>query len=267
MERTKRSSGRFKCVLTAPIFPFLYNRVVPLPLHIFLGLGNQLVQLVEDELTEGDDAADFAIFVGSCKATPADINGAQKRSAARTLNGGELKHIVHSPEFLLFIECVVDEEMKTYLHVLLEVFLRLLPFLLSPERLSRREISDFTRLVILIGDVWHRNKDVVKPKVHMLSHCAQFAAQHRGVGAYNESPMESSHHDVHLTFERHSNCGRNTPLKERRTQSDISQRRISRVASGRIPPPPTPRLCPQCGRPSAKYMNHGQQHQCSIAIA
>ena len=249
-------------MVDAPLFPFLYDRIVPLPLHIFLGLGNQLVQLVEDELTEGDDAADFAIFVGNCKATPTDIYGAQKRSATQTLNGGELKRIIHSPEFSNFIERAEDEETCMYLYVLLDSLFQVSPFLLSPERLTRREVSDFTRLVIFIGDVWHRNNDVVKPKVHMLSHCAEFARQHRGLGAYNESPMESSHHDVHLTFERHSNCGHNTSLKERRTQSDISQRRISRVTSGRIPPPPTPRLCPQCGHPSAKYLNHGQPHLC-----
>ena len=86
-ERKTRSSGRFKCVVASPIFPFLYNRVVPLPLHIFLGLGNQLVELVEKALTENDDQADFGIFIGGCKATPADINGAHKRSAAQSLNG------------------------------------------------------------------------------------------------------------------------------------------------------------------------------------
>ena len=63
-QRTTRSSANFKCVVNSPIFPFLYNRVVPLPLHIFLGLGNQLVELVEQELTENDDQADFAIFIG-----------------------------------------------------------------------------------------------------------------------------------------------------------------------------------------------------------
>ena len=252
-------------MVDAPIFLFLYDRIVPLPLHIFLGLGNQLVQLVQDELEEGDDEVDFAVFVASCKATPADIYGAEKRSAAQTLNGGELKRIIHSPEFSDFIEHVADEEISVFLFVLLEALLQVSRFLLSPERLTRREVSDFTRLVIFIGDVWHRNNDVVKPKVHMLSHCAEFARQHRGLGAYNESPIESSHHDVHLTFERHSNCGCNTPLKERRAQSDIAQRRVSRVDSGRINPPPRPRLCPLCGHPSAKYLNHGQPHPCMAA--
>ena len=55
--------------------------------------------------------------------------------------------------------------------MLLDALLQVSPFLLSPERLSRREVSDFTRLVIFMGDVWHRNNDVVKPKVHMLSRC------------------------------------------------------------------------------------------------
>ena len=47
-----------------------------------------------------------------------------------------------------------DEETCIYLYVLLDALLQVSPFLLSPERLSRREVSDFTRLVIFIGDVW-----------------------------------------------------------------------------------------------------------------
>jgi len=232
------------------------------------------VELVEQELTENDDQADFAIFIGGCKSTPADINGASKQSAAQSLNGGELKKIAHSPEFSRLIDCVGNEDKKLLFHSYLHSFRALVPFLLSPATMNRRQISEFTELVIFIGDTWHRSikriknryVEVVKPKVHMLSHCVEFAREHGGLGAYNESPVESSHHDVHLTFERHSNCGRNTTIKERKTLSDINQRRTSRIYSGRILPPPTPRLCPACGRPSAKYMNNGQLHQCPIAL-
>jgi len=266
VQRTNRSSRRFKCVVDAPIFPFLYDRIVPLPLHIFLGLGNQLIELVEDELTEGDDAADLAVFVGSCKTTPAGIHGAQKRAAAQALNGGELNHIVHSPQFPTFVECVVDEEMRVKLRVHLNVLRTVIPFLLSPAPLSPPQITEFRQLVNRIGAVWHRNKSVVKPKVHMLFHCVAFAEQHGHLGAYNESSMESAHHDVHLTFENHSSQGRHLAHKQRRMHSDIVQRRISRVESGNILPPPAPHLCPQCGHPSAKYLNHGQQHQCQGAL-
>ena len=69
-ERKTRSSGRFKCTVASPIFPFLYNRVVPLPLHIFLGLGNQLLELMEQELTEDDDQADSAIFIVAARQRP-----------------------------------------------------------------------------------------------------------------------------------------------------------------------------------------------------
>ena len=99
-----------------------------------------------------------------------------------------------------------------------------------------------------------------------LSLCVEFAKEHHGLGVYGESAIESSHHDVHLTFENHSNSGHSMVNKERRTQSDISQRRTSRIHSGRITPAPTPRLCHMCGRPRAKYMNNCQRHQCNSAI-
>jgi hypothetical protein len=220
------------------------------------------VTLVEQELTDDDDQADLAIFLGTCKATPSGIGGATKRSAALTLNGGELKKIIHSPQFSVFIDHIEDEQKKIYLHILLDSLCRLFPFLLSPNPMTHQQVATFTELVIFIGEVWHRNNEVVKPKVHMLFHCVDFARQQQGLGAYNESPIESSHHDVHLTFENHSNSGSNIVNKERRTLSDISQRRTSRIESGRIPLPPTPRLCHMCGRPSAKYLNNGQQHRC-----
>jgi hypothetical protein len=249
-------------VLTSPIFPFLYNRIVPLPLHIFLGLGNQLVNLLEQALTDDDDLADLAIFLGTCKATPSGIGGTTKRSAALTLNGGELKKIIQSPQFSVFIDNIDDEETKIYLHILLDSLCSLLPFLLSPTPMSHQQLATFTELVIFIGEVWHRNNDIVKPKIHMLFHCVDFAREQQGLGAYNESPIESSHHDVHLTFENHSNCGSKIVNKERKTLSDISQRRLSRIDSGRIRLPPSPRLCHMCGRPSAKYLNNNQPHQC-----
>jgi hypothetical protein len=266
INRKKRSSGRFKCVIASPIFPFLYNRIVPLPLHIFLGLGNQLVTLVEQELSEDDDQADFAIFIGNCKATPTGIGGSQKRSTSMSLNGGELKKIIHSSEFYRLIDCLVDESQKILFHIYLQSVRELMPFLLSPDPLNLQQLREFKELVNLIGDAWHRNKDVVKPKVHMLFHCVAFAEQLGYLGAYSESSIESAHHDVHLTFENHGSSGKNLVYKQRRMHSDILQKRISRIECGYITSPPTPRLCHMCGRPSAKYLNNDQPHQCIAVI-
>ena len=96
----------------------------------------------------------------------------------------------------------------------------------------------------------------------MLFHCVAFAERHDYLGAYSESSIESAHHDVHLTFENHGSSGRHIVHKQRRMHSDIIQRRISRIECGHITLPPTPRLCHTCGRSSAKYLNHGQQHHC-----
>ena len=103
----------------------------------------------------------------------------------------------------------------------------------------------------------------VKPKVHMLFHCVEFVRQYHALGRYGEAPIESCHHDVHFTFENHGNSGGNLVSKQRRLHSDIVQRRVSRVESESIVLPPTPRLCPQCGQPWARYLNGGHVHVCA----
>ena len=145
-----------------------------------------------------------------------------------------------------------------------QTFRALIPFLLSPDPLRLEQVAEFKELVNLIGDAWHRNKNVIKPKVHMLFHCIAFSEQLSYLGAFSESSIESAHHDVHLTFENHGSSGRHLVHKQRRMHSDIVQRRISRIECGNItlPLPSTPRLCHMCGRSIAKYLNNGQQHQC-----
>ncbi|AYV86866.1 MAG: hypothetical protein Sylvanvirus11_29 [Sylvanvirus sp.] len=183
-----------------------------------------------------------------------------------SLNGGELKKITYSLEFSRLINCIVDEHKKILYHIYLQSVRELMPFLLSPDPLSLEQRREFRQLVNLIGDAWHRNKDVVKPKVHMLFHCVEFVEQYGNLGAYSESSIESAHHDVHLTFENHGSSGRNLVYKQRRMHSDIIQRRISRIECGHIILPPIPRLCYMCGQPSAKYLNNDQLHQCNVAI-
>lgn len=249
-------------MLVAPIFPFLYERVVPLPLHIFLGLGNHLVDLIKKDLDHEDHLLDFDSFMHRHKATPMNIHGAQKASGHQTLHGPEIQSLVHDPQLVFHMNRIADEAQRSFLHSLLLNYKKLIPFLLSPEPMNDDQVTDFRNLVFLLGDTWHRNKYAVKPKIHMLFHCVAFMEQHGYLGAYSESSIESAHHDVHQTFENHGSQGQNLVHKQRRMHSDIVQKRISRVESGSILLPPTPRLCPRCGVPSAKYMNNGHLHQC-----
>lgn len=262
LQRKNRATKNHQGVISSPIFPFLYNSIVPPPLHIYLGLGNQLIQLVQSELLEEKDRLDFSTYLKKNKATSQNVSGAHKYSAGLALNGGELKKVVHCTKFFNFIDRIKNEEKKIYFHILLQSFQSLIPFLLSHESLDRGKLTEFTRLVIFIGEIWIRNRNTIKPKIHMLSHCAAFAKEQQTLGVFNECAIESTHHDVHLTFENHSNRGQNTINKERRTQSDISQHRISRVCSGRVKQSPNPRVCKICGQYSAKYMNNNVNHVC-----
>jgi len=221
------------------------------------------VKLVQEELNHDWD---FANFIRSCKATPTGIGGGQKRSTSMSLNGGELRKIIHSLKFSRFIDLVIDEPKKILYHAYTQSLQQLMPFLLSPDPLNVIQLREFRKLVILIGDAWHQNKNVIKPKVHMLFHCVAFAEAQGYLGAYSESSIESAHHDVHMTFENHGSSGKNIVYKQRRMHSDIVQRRISRIECGYITLPATPRLCHVCRQPLAKYLNNDQPHQCNAAL-
>jgi len=250
-----------QCVTAYPLFPFLNEHVVPLPLHIYLGLGKQLMDMVDEELVNELDHDDFAALMERCKGTPLNIYSGQKYSSIQSFNGGELKKLVDAPDLPLLIDRLADEERRVYFHILHQSVQSLRPFLLSNDTLESQQLDEFNELVNLIGDAWPRRQERVKPKVHMLFHCVAFAREHNALGRYGEAAIESSHHDVHFKFEEHGNNGRYFISKQRRMHSDIIQRRVSRVESGAIPPAPVPRLCPNCQQPWAKHLNGGHEHR------
>jgi len=254
---------RYQCAIALPLFPFLYEHVVPLPLHIYLGLGQQLMDMVDDELIAEADRMDYLALITQCKGTPLGVYSAQKYTSAMSFNGGELKKLIDGDNLPVPINRISNEETCIYLHLLHQAVRSLRLFLLSNDSFDAQQLYDFNELVTFIGDTWPRRKLRVKPKVHMLFHCVEFVRQHHALGRYGEGPIESCHHDVHFTFENHGNSGGNLVSKQRRLHSDIVQRRISRVESESIPLPPAPRLCPQCGHPWARYLHGGHVHVCA----
>jgi hypothetical protein len=220
------------------------------------------MDLIKKELGDEDLRLDFSNFVRGHKATPKNVLGAQKASGYQTLHGPEIISIVHDPQLVSFLDRIPNEAQRLFLHILFRNYETLVHFLLSPAAMTRDQVADFRSLVRLLGDAWHRNKDAVKPKIHMLFHCVAFMEQYGSLGAYSESSIESAHRDVHQTFENHGSQGQNLVHKQRRMHSDIVQKRISRMESSSIPPAPTPRKCPRCGIPSANYMNNGHPHEC-----
>ena len=75
------------CVVFAAIFPFLLQLIAPLPLHIFLELGHQLVEMVKGAFAGSAHALDFDSLVREHKATPAGTYGARKASAVNSFHG------------------------------------------------------------------------------------------------------------------------------------------------------------------------------------
>ena len=143
-----------QCVTAHPLFPFLYEHVVPLPLHIYLGLGKQLMDIVDEELIADHD--DFVALMERCKGTPLNIYSGQKYSSIQSFNGGELKKLVDAPDLPLLIGRLVDEERRMYLYIIHQSVQSLRPFLLSNDTLNPQQLDEFNALVNLISDAWPR---------------------------------------------------------------------------------------------------------------
>lgn len=96
--------------------------------------------------------------------------------------------------------------------------------LLHAEVWTDEQINAFESVVQEIQSVWqaavHKNEI---PKLHMLTHCVEFARLHRALGLFSEASIEAYHAQFKRRLTRqHFNLGRNVAEKQRRTLADLS---------------------------------------------
>jgi hypothetical protein len=92
--------------------------------------------------------------------------------------------------------------------------------LLTKKKLTLEQVDQLRALTADIQRSWVQLTGTpVIPKVHMLTHCVEFASLHRYLGAMSESTMESCHATSNrLIAYNHFNVGKDLNEKLRRTQ-------------------------------------------------
>ncbi len=100
--------------------------------------------------------------------------------------------------------------------------------------MSEKEQDRLRELAKVGEEKWMRHEGArmngrVKPKIHMLFHCAQFAFQYKYLGRFSEGPIESHHGQIRKVWEEYANKGKNEIAKMMSVAMAIGIRRCPMV--------------------------------------
>ena len=213
----------------APLLTCVPTRIVPLPLHVFLGIGNRIV----DKLylpTFG--RISLTSVLKTVKTVHAPGNGGL--SDIHGLNGNELKKwLRYKCDAQLFAtKPNLSDADRVRLQRAAHWLTQLSKFLLDSKRWELTEIFVFKHLVDEIQQQWRTTtRDHPFPKLHMLRHCYEFMKRHRILGRVSESEMESFHGQFNrLYHHNHRNLTKKPQERIRRTHADTALRVVQPVA-------------------------------------
>jgi hypothetical protein len=189
-------------VVRMPHLTVPYTHIVPTPLHVFLGLANRLV--------DGFEVYTSQEFISSLRTEVKGHANPTGASNIYALNGPQLSKWIKDQ----YVDRVVQEYLRLHPDVLsMKTLMRirtagewmkqLHEFLLHSREWTFNEIDAFAKLKVTIWENWTKiTGDAPTPKLHMLQHCVDFVVQHRLLGRYSESQLESCHADANRAYEQ-----------------------------------------------------------------
>jgi hypothetical protein len=199
------------------------KRIVPLPLHVYLGIGNRIIKTFKAKL--GEERVDKCIK----KAKQVSTQGIPGRASVHELNGQGLTRWDDKG----FSKKVIDEAERAgvgtkvikRMRTLAEWLHKLRRPLLGAHKWSKDDVKEWHNLVVDIVDRWKRvtGDARVFPKLHMLYHTAEFAQRKHCLGLLSESAFESYHALFNRLYHiRHKNSSRQPHEQLRRALADAT---------------------------------------------
>jgi hypothetical protein len=208
----------------APLLTISSDRIVPTPLHLFLGISNRIIldafsELFSKDLVEETLEKVKTIHSAGCcgKSDLFDLNGPEiykwiKRKCNVTLlSSAEEKQSVTANQ-------------KSTFSTLNQWLENLHDHLLHKKVWTMKQIEDWRTVVDDIQKNWYKEtKQNPFPKLHMLRHSLEFAERYRFLGRASESQIESFHAQFNRLFHNHHlNQGGNTTERLRRSLADTT---------------------------------------------
>jgi hypothetical protein len=214
-----------------PLLTIDPQRIVPTPLHLFLGISNRIIL---DAFSEwlGKQLVDHALK----QVTTVHTAGCSGKSDLFDLNGPEIrKWIKKGCSSTLRAEAEKENELtaeQKASHSVLSLWLQQLhDHLLHKKEWTPKQIEDWRAAVDGIQQHWcAETRQDPFPKLHMLRHSLEFAERHRFLGRASEAQIESAHASFNSLFHKqHRNQAGNTAERLRRCLADSSLRAVQSI--------------------------------------
>jgi hypothetical protein len=223
------------------------ERIVPTPLHLFLGISNRIILDAFSELL-GKERVQAALTA----ITTVHSAGCGGKSDLYDLNGPEISKWIKKEcsASVLTAAAVASSAAASTLpdstrasHSILSRWLEQLHgALLHCRDWTAAEIDAWRSVVTDIQQHWSAEAHSKPfPKLHMLRHSLEFAERHRFLGRASEAQIESFHASFNTLFhDHHLNQGSNTSERLRRCLADASLRAMQPCLSSPSSAPSTP---------------------------
>jgi len=211
-----------------PLLTIPPERIVPTPLHLFLGISNRIILDAFSELL-GRERVEMALK-GISTVHSAGCSGA---ADLHDLNGPEISKWIKKQCSASGLAAAAASSSvaaaTTASHSILSRWLQQLhSCLLHSRDWSSDEIEAWRAAVDDIQQHWSAEAHSKPfPKLHMLRHSLEFAERHRFLGRASEAQIESFHASFNALFHKqHRNQGGNTAERLRCCLADASLRAV-----------------------------------------
>ena len=212
----------------APLLTINPDRIVPTPLHLFLGISNRIILDAFSELFTKELVEETLERVKTIHSA-----GSGGRSDVFQLNGPEIRKWLKKGYSTALRaaaekkEALTAEQKSTYT-TLQRWLVSLHDHLLHKDDWELQEIEEWRAAVDDIQKHWSSETgQAAFPKLHMLLHSLEFAEQHRFLGRASEAQIESYHRTFKELFNQHHlNMAHNNVERQRRTLVDTTLRAV-----------------------------------------
>jgi hypothetical protein len=200
------------------------ERIVPTPLHLFLGIGNRIILDAFTELL-----GEPVVFEAVQSIKTVHSTGCTGASDLRDLNGPEISKFIRrecSASALAAADAAsaIPAAVRASHSILSRWLQQLHHCLLHSGDWTASDIDAWRSVVSDIHQHWQaETTQAAFPKLHMLHHAVDFAERHRFLGRASEAQIESFHAQFNALFHKqHRNMAGNTGEGLRRSLADAA---------------------------------------------
>ena len=214
-----------------PLLTIDPDRIVPTPLHLFLGISNRIIldafsELFSQELVEETLERVKTLHTPGCGGMSDlfKLNGPEIRKWMKRDCSSVLRAAAES-------KGVLTAEQKSSYTTLQRWLENLHKFLLHKKDWTVEEIEEWRAAVDDIQQQWYQETGGDPfPQLHMLLHSLEFTERHRFLGRASEAQIESYHRTFNELFNQHHlNTAHNDPQRQRRTLADTTLRAMQPI--------------------------------------